>query len=94
MFRVTVQEPDAATTSNATTIVLEGRLCGPWVDELDRCWHELVATHDPHTLTVQLDGLTFVDADGKSLCRRIYAAGTALAASGCMMRALVEEIAA
>jgi len=38
MFRVTVQEPDAATTSNATTIVLEGRLCGPWVDELDRCW--------------------------------------------------------
>ena len=38
MLRITVTtRPDGA------TVALEGRLAGPWVDELRACWRSLVA---------------------------------------------------
>ncbi len=38
MLRITVrQEP------TTTTIELEGKLAGPWVEELERCWRTALA---------------------------------------------------
>ena len=80
------------TRPEGVMIVLEGRLAGPWVDELARCWKALTATEDAGSVCVQLDAVTFIDAAGKELLRTMHEEGAALAASGCMTRAILEEI--
>ena len=87
MLRITnTMRPEGA------TVVLEGRLAGPWVDELARCWKALATTQDAGSICVELDGVTFIDAAGKALLRTLREEGAALAASGCMTRVILEEI--
>jgi ABC-type transporter Mla MlaB component len=81
------------TRREGPTLVLEGRLTGPWVDELARCWKALTATRDARSVNVDLDGVTFIDAGGRALLREMHEEGATLAVcSGCMTRAIVEEI--
>ncbi|HWO43427.1 MAG TPA: hypothetical protein VNO43_16680 [Candidatus Eisenbacteria bacterium] len=68
---------------------LEGRLVGPWVDELKCCWDE-VSGKQP--LIVVLKEVTFIDERGKDLLREINARGDRLVGEGCMTRAIVEQI--
>lgn len=74
-----------------TTLMLEGRLAGPWVDELANCWSRLSETACG-PVTVDLSGVTFVDETGKALLDLMWLKGTALRASGCLTKALVAEI--
>jgi len=80
------------TRPEGMTVALEGRLAGPWVDELARCWKTLTATQGVGSISVRLDGVTFIDAAGKALLRTMHEEGAALAASGCMTRAILDEI--
>src|SRR5262245_56036443 len=80
------------TRGDGMTVVLEGRLAGPWVDELARCWTVLTTAQDARSICVELDGVTFIDAAGRTLLRTIHEGGAALVASGCMTRAILEEI--
>jgi hypothetical protein len=89
MLRITI-----TTRSEGVTVVLEGRLAGPWVDELARCWAALAAAQDAGTISVQLDAVTFIDPAGKTLLRAMHERGVVLTASGCMTRAILEEITA
>jgi hypothetical protein len=41
-----------------TSFVLEGKLIGPWVQELERCWEDALATNASRTMFV--DWLTSV----------------------------------
>ena len=75
-----------------TALALEGRLAGPWVEELARSWTSLTAARDARSVRVLLDAVTFVDVAGKALLRSMHAQGATLVASGCMTRAIVEEI--
>jgi len=76
-----------------TVVVLEGRLAGPWVDELRACWRVLVATVDARSVQVLLDEVSFIDPAGKALLWAMHEQGATLAATGCMTRAIVDEIA-
>jgi hypothetical protein len=80
------------TRPEGVMVVLEGRLAGPWVDELARCWKALTATRDVGSICVQLDAVTFIDTTGRALLRTMHEEGAVLAASGCMTRAILEEI--
>jgi ABC-type transporter Mla MlaB component len=77
---------------DGVTLVLEGRLAGVWVDEVARCWKALAAARDARSISIQLDGVTFIDAAGKALLRTVHQEGAALAGSGCMTRAILDEI--
>ena len=87
MLRITV-----TTHPDGTTLALEGRLAGPWVDELRASWRSLVATRDARPIRVDLDAVTFVDSGGKALLWAMHEQGAVLVASGCMTRATIEEI--
>jgi len=78
--------------AEGTAVALEGRLAGPWVDEVAQAWKGLTAAPDAGPVSVVLDAVTFVDPPGKALLRSMHEQGATLVASGCMMRALVEEI--
>jgi len=88
MLKITQQRDPA---SEAASLILEGRLAGPWVDELDTCWRQL-ATDSSGGFMVDLTGVTFVDAKGKALLIRMWEGGAEFRAAGCLTRCLVEEI--
>lgn len=76
----------------STTLQLEGRLAGAWVKELEGCWMSTVRTKTTHPLVVDLSAVTYVDADGKELLKKIYQAGAELVASGCLTSCVITEI--
>ena len=67
MLRITVHNGD-----KAQTILLEGKISGPWVEEFDRTWHSLAPSLGGKKLQLDLRGVDFVDAKGTDLLRDIY----------------------
>jgi anti-anti-sigma regulatory factor len=51
------------------TVRLEGRLVGPWVDEVRRTCEPFLGNGS--RLTVDFSQVSFVDRDGVALCRRL-----------------------
>ena len=78
------------TDPTATIFELEGKLAGPWVQELEGCWRE--ATNSERFVRILLCGVTFIDDNGRDLLVEMYRHGTELVAEGCMNKAIVEEI--
>ena len=77
--------------ADQTTLSLHGRLARQWAEELERCWKEILVGA-PRGVRVELDAVTFIDAAGKALLRKIHEQGGTLLCSGCMTRAIVDEI--
>jgi anti-anti-sigma regulatory factor len=88
MLKITGQQ-DAAPDS--MSLILEGRLAGPWVEELSSYWRQMAANSQGGAV-VDLTGVTFVDAKGKELLTRMWRQGAELRAAGCLTRCIVEEI--
>jgi anti-anti-sigma regulatory factor len=88
MLRITIHnEP------RTRTFQLEGKLAGPWVDELERCWQNSLATPGTPDICFDLTGVTFIDAAGKEFLAARHGEGAELIVAGCQMRALAAEIA-
>ena len=87
MLKITIH-PEAGTTR----LTLEGRLAGPWVEELDRCWRE-VAGSGAKQLVVDLSGVTFIAPEGKAVLTKMWQQGGKLQAAGCLTTCIVDEIA-
>ena len=88
MLKITEQRsPEASSVS----LTLEGRLFGPWVEELNACCRRLPLSHG-RPVMIDLTGVTFIDAEGKALLARLWREGAELQASGCLTRCIVEEI--
>ena len=85
--------PANDSTPGETLLVVEGRLAGPWVDELARCWATLRDQKRGAPIRVDLEGVTFVSAAGKALLARLHGDGALLTARACMTSAIIEEIA-
>jgi anti-anti-sigma regulatory factor len=87
MLRITViSEPELL------TFRLEGKLAGPWVQELAQCWQTTLASQGKPGLRLDLTGVTFVDAAGKQFLAALHLEGAEFVVSGCSMRAMVAEI--
>ena len=86
MLRITVFEE-----ASETRFVLEGKLVGPWVGELRKCWKtkERVRERRP---VVDLAGVTQIDLHGKALLTEMHLQGIELLASGLLTRAIIEGI--
>ena len=65
--------------------MLEGRLVGPWVEELRR----VVDGAEPGGVTLDLGALSFADGDGLTLLRSLRDSGVELASPSPFMAALI-----
>jgi ABC-type transporter Mla MlaB component len=74
------------------SFVLEGRLVGPWVDELRTVWQELAGNQPGAQLTVDLCGLTAMDTGGQRLLDELLQRGATLRCSDVMNQYLVEQM--
>ena len=70
-------------------VALEGRLAGEWVKEFERTFDSGLPAHP---LTLELSGLTYVDADGAALLRALASRGTNLVGGSAFVAALVAGI--
>jgi hypothetical protein len=80
MLRITKQSP----TNGNPTLVLEGRLVGPWVGELRRTVAE---GNGPKS--IDLAGVTFADAEGVAALRTLRGAGAELVGASGFLAALI-----
>lgn len=71
---------------------LEGRLAGPWVQEAERCWRTEIVATGPETIEVDLNDVVYIDAPGRWLLSVMHRQGARLQATGCLTRAIVEEV--
>lgn len=85
MLKITVQENHAG-----TVLELQGKIAGPWVEELKTCWQK-TAVGPP--VKIHLCAVTYIDGQGKNLLTEMYRRGADLVAEGCMTKAIVDEIA-
>ena len=88
MLRITTQD-----SPRTLVFRLEGRLEGPWVAELERCWRGMEADVGRPTLRVDLTDVTFVDAAGKAQLEAMHRQGARFVADDCLTKAIVAEIA-
>jgi anti-anti-sigma regulatory factor len=87
MLRITIVKHP-----RATTLRVEGKLTGPWVDELQRTWRSVTANGADGQVSVDLTDVTLVGEEGKRLLEMMYGEGAKLKASRCATRRMVEEI--
>jgi hypothetical protein len=88
MLRITIENNPVN-----KSFVIEGRLEGAHVTELENCWQRTLSNESNYCpLLVNLTATTFIDAGGKELLTRMHRSGARLIASGVMTKKVVEEI--
>ena len=85
VIRITAQQE-----SLVTRLILEGKLSGPCVDELGKCWQ--MCQPGEVSLLVDLTSVSFVDEHGKDLLARMHNTGIKLFSKSLMTKCLIEEI--
>ena len=78
--------------SGTVRLIIEGRLAGACIGELEKCWRATASTESTECILVDLSSVTFIDASCKQLLRHMHEQGIRLVASGLLARSLVEEI--
>jgi anti-anti-sigma regulatory factor len=70
--------------------ILYGRLCGPWIPELQAALVETQRTLGNRTIVIDLKQTTSIDSKGIQLLSTMYDKGVRLITSGVVMRHMVE----
>ena len=86
MLKVTTTNQD-----ETITVKLEGKLAGPWVQEVTRVWADM-AYSPRNGYVVDLRSVTFIDNSGQALLARMSRQGAHLIAADCLTRNIVDEI--
>lgn len=77
---------------SSISLVLEGRLVGPWVDELRSVCNTRTVPSKTVQLTVDLCGLTAMDTRGQGLLDELLQNGATLCCSDVMNQYLIEQM--
>jgi len=75
-----------------TSFVLEGKLVGPWVKELEKHWESASVVNASRTMLVDLAEVSFIDAEGRALLPRMRQKGVRFLSTGVLINAIVAEI--
>jgi outer membrane protein len=87
MLRITTEQK-----RGKLILSVEGRLAGQWVSALEQCWRDLRISTPGGKFSINLCGVSYIDAAGKVLLKEIHQQGCHLVAEGCLNQAIVKEI--
>ena len=85
MLRITIHD-----RSRELRMKLEGKLSGPWVQELRQCWRTASSTTAGRAPSVDLGEIDFVDAEGQTLLADMREQGVRLDAATPLIQALLD----
>jgi hypothetical protein len=86
MLRITTQNHESE-----TKFIVEGRLVGPWVAELERCWQTAISTYPCSPIQVDLTAVSYVDGEGKELLTRMRRNGAEVLVTGLLNKAIFDS---
>ena len=78
--------------SESTRFTIEGKLTAPFATELENCWLTVATAKPSQSIVVNLVSVTFVDSESMELLVRMRREGVELVPTGCLMKAIVEQI--
>jgi anti-anti-sigma regulatory factor len=84
MIRITANKE-----SDRTRLLLEGKLAGPCVSELEKCW---LTSSKSGEIVVDLTSVSYIDEGGKELLTKMHDKGINLVSDRLMTKCLIEEI--
>lgn len=87
MLRITTR-----TIAGDISLFIEGKLAGPCVGELEKCWQRAVAGESPLPSLIDLTEVSFIDANGRQLLVQMHEYGIKLVANGLMSKFFIDEI--
>ncbi|HZS03284.1 MAG TPA: hypothetical protein VFD58_00285 [Blastocatellia bacterium] len=87
MLRITIHNE-----AKVTSFVIEGKLVGPWVEELEKCWKSALAADPSRAMLVNLAAVTFIDSAGRAQLAGMRRQGARLLSTGVLINAIVAEI--
>ena len=87
MIRIGVHDEN-----ESTSFTIEGKLTAPAATELENCWQAVIAADPLKPIIVKLAAVTFIDSECRELLTRMRRQGVELAPTGCLMKAIVEQI--
>jgi len=87
MLRITVEsEP------KIVILKLEGKITGPWIDELKKVWHSLLIAPGSKNVFIDLRGITHLSPEGKQvLCDMHKQTGAEFIANSPMTKHFADE---
>jgi anti-anti-sigma regulatory factor len=77
-------------TDDNFSLVLEGRVKGPWVAELQQAWQSALEVAAKRPITVDLSAVSFADERGRRLLRQMRVQGAKLVGSSNFLKSVLE----
>ncbi len=71
---------------------MQGRLVGPWVNELRTTWKTAHRSPDERACTIDLNDVTFIDKSGERLLRAMCKKGARLIAKGMYVKHVLDQL--
>jgi len=87
MLRITTED-----SAESAGIKLEGKLAGAWVHEVEIAWRAMKEKNAQKPITIDLFDVTFIDAEGKKLLKRMSKEGADFRCCGPDISATIAEI--
>lgn len=87
MLRITVHDEP-----RVITFQLEGKLAGPFVPELEKCWQNTLTSEREAIRRVDLTGVTLIDEAGKACLADLHCQGAEFITADCLTDAIVDEV--
>jgi hypothetical protein len=86
MLRITTHNRETE-----TEFIVEGKLAGPWVAELERCWQMAISARPCSPVLVDLTAVSYVDAEGKELLTMMRRNGAELLVTSLLNKAIFDS---
>jgi hypothetical protein len=86
MLRITIQP-----TWDGTTFKLDGKVVGPWVQNLERLWQHARENALHRTVRVDLTSVLLVDRDGKRVLKWMHEDGVELMGKDSFTKSVIED---
>src|SRR5262245_11156783 len=87
MLRITIHD-----NLESLTFQLEGRLAGPWVQEVEGCRQRTLAGRQWPVIRVDLTRVSVIDGAGHADRAALHRQGAEFVAADCLTKAIVAEI--
>ena len=71
---------------------MQGRLVGPWVNELRTTWKQADKSQNKRACIIDLNDVTFIDKSGERLLRAMSKKGAQLIASGLYVKHVLLQL--
>jgi anti-anti-sigma regulatory factor len=82
---------DTIESASEILLALQGRLVGPWVDELESQWRRIQATAGERQIAIDLSGVTGIDGAARYLLQLMRVKSVRLVGASIAIRASVDD---